>query len=215
MRAATEQISDPEARGVADRAHKTLKKSAEGAESNVLSTVSAAATIKSVLGHKCDATAELSLTYVASLAVMAANMKCFEPAQWASGVCFISLFSDAVNDIRFFVQAGVDLYKGNFSLAYETLTLLRDTEMHLKRNRFYGLLGPNQCGKTTLMRAGPLDEEKWVKPPVPLFAEASSSNAEGVAAADALAVAAVRASAAALQSSNAFDFSEFDAMEIS
>merc|ERR1712087_993764 len=24
---------------------------------------------------------------------------------------------------------------------------------HLKRNRFYGLLGPNQCGKTTLMRA--------------------------------------------------------------
>jgi len=25
--------------------------------------------------------------------------------------------------------------------------------MHLKRNRFYGLLGPNQCGKTTLMRA--------------------------------------------------------------
>lgn len=25
--------------------------------------------------------------------------------------------------------------------------------MHLKRDRFYGLLGPNQCGKTTLMRA--------------------------------------------------------------
>ena len=25
--------------------------------------------------------------------------------------------------------------------------------MHLKQNRFYGLLGPNNCGKTTLMRA--------------------------------------------------------------
>merc|ERR1719335_1752581 len=48
---------------------------------------------------------------------------------------------------------GVDLYKGAFSLAYGTLTLLRDAKMHLKRNRFYGLLGPNQCGKTTLMRA--------------------------------------------------------------
>merc|ERR1712110_1271404 len=47
---------------------------------------------------------------------------------------------------------GVDLYKGAFSLAYGTLTLLRDTKMHLKRDRFYGLLGPNQCGKTTLMR---------------------------------------------------------------
>merc|ERR1711957_1110748 len=48
---------------------------------------------------------------------------------------------------------GVDLYKGHFSLAYGTLTLLRDAKMHLKQNRFYGLLGPNQCGKTTLMRA--------------------------------------------------------------
>ena len=38
-------------------------------------------------------------------------------------------------------------------MAYGTLTLLRDTKMHLKRDRFYGLLGPNQCGKTTLMRA--------------------------------------------------------------
>ena len=48
---------------------------------------------------------------------------------------------------------GVDLYKGSFSLAYGTLTLFRDTKMHLKRNRFYGLLGPNQCGKTMLMCA--------------------------------------------------------------
>merc|ERR1712203_288724 len=46
-----------------------------------------------------------------------------------------------------------DLYKGAFSLAYGTHTLLRDAKMHLKRDRFYGLLGPNQCGKTTLMRA--------------------------------------------------------------
>jgi elongation factor 3 len=47
----------------------------------------------------------------------------------------------------------LDEFQGAFSLAYGTLTLLRDAKMHLKRNRFYGLLGPNQCGKTTLMRA--------------------------------------------------------------
>lgn len=46
-----------------------------------------------------------------------------------------------------------DLYKGSFSLAYGTLTLLRDTKLHLKKNKFYALLGPNNCGKTTLMRA--------------------------------------------------------------
>jgi len=48
---------------------------------------------------------------------------------------------------------GEDLYKGELSLAYGTITLLRNTFLHLKRNRFYGLLGPNNCGKTTLMRA--------------------------------------------------------------
>lgn len=50
-------------------------------------------------------------------------------------------------------EEGADLYKGEFSLAYGTLTLLRKTRLHLKRNRFYGLLGGNNCGKTTLMRA--------------------------------------------------------------
>lgn len=51
-----------------------------------------------------------------------------------------------------------DLYKGSFSLAYGTLTLLRDTKLHLKKNMFYALLGPNNCGKTTLMRA--ISQEK-------------------------------------------------------
>merc|ERR1719456_2167672 len=50
-------------------------------------------------------------------------------------------------------EGGVDLYKGIFSLAYGNLTLLNNTRLHLKRNKFYGLLGPNNCGKTTLMRA--------------------------------------------------------------
>merc|ERR1719169_391982 len=79
----------------------------------------------------------------------------------------VAPFSDIIEDLRTKMDVaskpqeeieeedteGVDLYKGSFSLAYGTLTLLRDAKMHLKRDRFYGLLGPNQCGKTTLMRA--------------------------------------------------------------
>merc|ERR1712232_1437536 len=42
---------------------------------------------------------------------------------------------------------------GSFSLAYGTITLLRETKLHLKKHKFYGLLGPTNCGKTTLMRA--------------------------------------------------------------
>jgi len=46
-----------------------------------------------------------------------------------------------------------DLYKGRFSLAFGTITLLRDTMLHLKKNKFYGMLGPTNCGKTSLMSA--------------------------------------------------------------
>merc|ERR1711981_1228571 len=87
--------------------------------------------------------------------------------EWKSSVAFQDPFKGVIEEVGDKLQLaskseeeieeeddeGVDLYKGSFSLAYGTLTLLRDTKMHLKRNRFYGLLGPNQCGKTTLMRA--------------------------------------------------------------
>merc|ERR1712187_622860 len=86
---------------------------------------------------------------------------------WSKSVAFQDPFVAVIGEVREKVQLatkeeeeiededdeGVDLYKGNCALAYGTLTLLRDTKMHLKRDRFYGLLGPNQCGKTTLMRA--------------------------------------------------------------
>eukprot|EP00549_Striatella_unipunctata_P000256 CAMPEP_0118684600 /NCGR_PEP_ID=MMETSP0800-20121206/6744_1 /TAXON_ID=210618 ORGANISM="Striatella unipunctata, Strain CCMP2910" /NCGR_SAMPLE_ID=MMETSP0800 /ASSEMBLY_ACC=CAM_ASM_000638 /LENGTH=1039 /DNA_ID=CAMNT_0006581345 /DNA_START=62 /DNA_END=3181 /DNA_ORIENTATION=+ len=40
-----------------------------------------------------------------------------------------------------------------FTLAYGTKILLHNTKMKLKRGKRYGLLGPNDSGKTTLMRA--------------------------------------------------------------
>jgi len=40
-----------------------------------------------------------------------------------------------------------------FTLGYGSLTLLNNTRLYLKRGGNYGLLGPNDCGKTTLMRA--------------------------------------------------------------
>merc|ERR1711998_424907 len=97
----------------------------------------------------------------------ALKMKNFDPVAWKEQVGMIEPFSTLIEGVRIKLQEaskpaeeveeedeeGVDLYKGNFSLAYGTLTLLRDARMRLKRNKFYGLLGPNQCGKTTLMRA--------------------------------------------------------------
>jgi len=170
VKRAVEQISDPEARSVAERAYKTMTKSAEGAESKEVTKAEASAALKAILGEKArgdDAAAEMTLDYVSSLASMATNMRCFDCDAWKSGVGYCEPFASVIDAVRAKLEValkpaeeiededdeGVDLYKGSFSLAYGTLTLLRDTKMHLKRNRFYGLLGPNQCGKTTLMRA--------------------------------------------------------------
>lgn len=46
-----------------------------------------------------------------------------------------------------------ELCNCKFTLAYGTKILLHNTKMKLKRGKNYGLLGPNDSGKTTLMRA--------------------------------------------------------------
>merc|ERR1719282_1366427 len=46
-----------------------------------------------------------------------------------------------------------ELCNCQFTLAYGTKILLHNTKLKLKRGKNYGLLGPNDSGKTTLMRA--------------------------------------------------------------
>jgi elongation factor 3 len=165
VKAATEKISDPEARSVAERAHKTLMKASEGADRKVVSASDALIIIREALGE--NSVDEVTLSHVAALAATAANMGNFNAEAWEKNIGFLEPVAPIIQDVRRRMETaskpeeeiededtdGVDLYKGSFSLAYGTLTLLRDTKMHLKRERFYGLLGPNQCGKTTLMRA--------------------------------------------------------------
>jgi elongation factor 3 len=164
VKAATEKISDFEVRGVAEKALKTLQKAAEGAEPRKIPQDKALTIVKTALGDReCD---DVVATYVAGCAATATSMRNFDAAAWGS-FATLAPFGDIIDAVRGQMEVsakpeeevededdeGVDLYKGNFSLAYGTLTLLRDAKMHLKRDRFYGLLGPNQCGKTTLMRA--------------------------------------------------------------
>jgi len=163
---AVEKISDPEARGVAEKAFQTLLKAA-GEGSDSVKTVAQEDILKMLKESDKKELSDDMCMYVSGLATMAAKMKCFDPVAWKDQVGIIEPYSALVEDIRVKLQdaskpaeeveeedeEGVDLYRGNFSLAYGTLTLLRDAKMRLKRNKFYGLLGPNQCGKTTLMRA--------------------------------------------------------------
>merc|ERR1719443_1747761 len=137
---------------------------ADGAtDKNVLKPEDALKVLKESLGDKAEGEEAF---YVAALAAAATSMRNFDAAAWMAEVGSEQPFCGVIDEIRTKMEVaskpaeeveeedteGVDLYKGAFSLAYGTLTLLRDAKMHLKRNRFYGLLGPNQCGKTTMMR---------------------------------------------------------------
>eukprot|EP00928_Gymnodinium_smaydae_P008457 TRINITY_DN13082_c1_g1_i1.p1 TRINITY_DN13082_c1_g1~~TRINITY_DN13082_c1_g1_i1.p1 ORF type:complete len:201 (-),score=56.31 TRINITY_DN13082_c1_g1_i1:44-646(-) len=175
VKAAVEKMANPDARNMAEKALKTLQKSGEGSESKQVTSAEALTAITAALGDRAgsDEAFQATAKYVASLAAAAANMRAFEADSWKSSVAVCKPFGDVIEEVRAKMEVaakpaeeieeedtdGVDLYKGSFSLAYGTLTLLRDTKMHLKRNRFYGLLGPNQCGKTTLMRA--IANEQW------------------------------------------------------
>merc|ERR1719305_1584322 len=166
-----EKMSDPEARNVAEKDLRALTKAATGASDKIrVSPDEALVTVKQCFEGKpvaADAAFEDTAKHLAALASMATNMCRFDGAEWKTSVSLGDDFSDTTEELRVKMEVaskpkeeieeedteGIDLYKGAFSLAYGTLTLLRDAKMHLKRNRFYGLLGPNQCGKTTLMRA--------------------------------------------------------------
>ncbi len=50
-------------------------------------------------------------------------------------------------------EEGEDLCNCEFTLGYATKILLSNTRLHLKRGKRYGLVGPNDCGKSTLMRS--------------------------------------------------------------
>lgn len=149
-----EHISDPEAREVAERALKTL--------------LQVSADFGGVV-PKTEATFPEASPILAKFLKNLSNEFCTEYSQWHH------VFEDFGPEIeeetrqRIFqensfipgdnipefvdMEEGQDLYRGEFSLAYGAITLLNNTKLHLKRNRFYGLLGPNNCGKTTLMRA--------------------------------------------------------------
>jgi len=173
-----ECIADPEARSVAERAYKTLTKAGGEGKYEELTAEKALemlqkAVEKNVPTVPQDAGFGCALAYVAALAANLTNGSAFDRDVWASAMaaplarfvpaaeaeavtaavleqCEVAGADEEEEDEA---EGGVDMYKGVFSLAYGSLTLLNNTKLNLKRNRFYGLLGPNNCGKTTLMRA--------------------------------------------------------------
>ena len=164
LKKTAEAMSDPEARAMAERAYATLMKAAGDVEDVAVKVDREAAQAEVSKLVEGD---EDTIKYAANLAASMTDLNIIQPEAWEAALK--DLFADNawVETLRASManalgagkeeedddEEGEDLYKGNFTLAYGSITLLRDTRLRLKKNMVYGLLGGNNCGKTTLMRA--------------------------------------------------------------
>ena len=162
---AKEEISDPEARTVCGKAFEQLQSIEER-----LKTHKSCKAVRGVVEKEVKVSFGLSddkLEYVVTLACSLVNCKVTDDDDWADelkpyGVseegakkAFKALaalyFADAVEEEE--DDDAEQLCDCKFTLAYGSKVLLHNTKLKLKRGHKYGLLGGNDSGKTTLMRA--------------------------------------------------------------
>eukprot|EP00451_Oxyrrhis_marina_P046626 CAMPEP_0204449254 /NCGR_PEP_ID=MMETSP0470-20130426/99741_1 /ASSEMBLY_ACC=CAM_ASM_000385 /TAXON_ID=2969 /ORGANISM="Oxyrrhis marina" /LENGTH=1163 /DNA_ID=CAMNT_0051449069 /DNA_START=63 /DNA_END=3556 /DNA_ORIENTATION=- len=157
-----EEISDPEARSVAERTHKVM----QTAKETEVGQVNKEALLELVRGQIKESVPGLA-NFVAGLCQSMAESRQFNKETWqamysklglqseladaALTLCLQSLETDEAEEAE--NEDGEDLCNCVFTLGYGSLTLLNNTRLYLKRGMCYGLLGGNDCGKTTLMRA--------------------------------------------------------------
>lgn len=170
-------IADPEAREVTERAVAQLNrlKGLADKQMSVRGDISKLEDeFKKAFGVK-ESTAgfELVLKFASTIATTMMDLRFMEDLQWSKNVAsqFIGYFDkekaeEYTEKVRLEAEKMMvipeeedeeddteELCNCTFTLAYGTKILLHNTKMRLKRGKRYGLLGPNDCGKTTLMRA--------------------------------------------------------------
>ena len=172
-----ESIADPEARSVTDRAVNQLnrlKGLADKAMSVRGDTSSLEKEFEKALGVKDpDATTQKVLDHICITATTMMDLKKMEDVTWTNNLgaaletCFPKAKAEeAIEKVRVEAEKMLEIPEEDdddddaeelcnctFTLAYGTKILLHNTKMKLKRGKRYGLLGPNDCGKTTLMRS--------------------------------------------------------------
>ncbi|KAK9450415.1 armadillo-type protein [Limtongia smithiae] len=175
-----ENIADPEARDVTNRALNTLIRVGDVKDGKIpeISTAGDAkvtlATLNSLVTEKVDKKFDVVKEYIAAIAGGLVDEKNNEGITWIEVITpYLTTFlhedkaKDVVDTYRRKSIAnipgaaveeeeeeeGEDLCNCEFSLAYGAKILLNRTALRLKRGRRYGLCGPNGSGKSTLMRA--------------------------------------------------------------
>jgi elongation factor 3 len=170
---ASQEISDPEARGVAEQALAQLHRIQAAIDAHPVNNRAVAEnTFNDVLQNYGDILEHYAATVTFGIEVGTSLMheKNTELADWREALSpALSAFSADADALVATIMEGCakgivrkdegddddaeDLCNINFTLAYGTKILLHNTQLRIKRGYCYGLLGGNDCGKTTLMRS--------------------------------------------------------------
>jgi elongation factor 3 len=174
-----ESISDPEARVITQLAVDQLNR-LKGLAEKAINTVGDTSKIETELnkaleiGQTSQPGLDRVISHAAVIATCMMDLGRMEDLQWTKNVAalFKDYFADsdktvsAIEKVREEAEKMMEtpeeeeeaddaeeLCNCMFTLAYGTKILLHNTRMKLKRGKRYGLLGGNDSGKSTLMRA--------------------------------------------------------------
>jgi elongation factor 3 len=171
-----ESIADPEARETTEKAVAQLKR-LKGLADKQMSVRGDVSKLDSefakVFGEDTQGGKLIIVQYCSTIASTLMDLRFMEDMQWTKNLSqFVGIFSDkdatekSIEAVRVEAEKMMEIPEEDdeeegadelcnclFTLAYGTKILLHNTKMKLIRGRRYGLLGPNDCGKTTLMRA--------------------------------------------------------------
>ncbi|KAH8052518.1 protein kinase regulator [Aureococcus anophagefferens] len=168
-----DEMSDPEAREVCERSVELMKR-LEAKCSGLAKGAEVETKVAEAFGAKISGAAAgdaaVAKAYVLDVCNALASRRCFAGAEWAKapkavgwclpgGEAAAAAAMDAaaammvVEEEEEEEDTAEQLCDCKFTLAYGTKILLHNTQMKLKRGHKYGLLGGNDCGKTTLMRS--------------------------------------------------------------
>lgn len=172
---AADIMSDPEARGVAERSAAQLNrldrlcKEALAREQHI-EDAKVIPVVNEIMGNpkNCDRVIE----HIASLCCSLMSLHKFDDEHWSEILEHLSIIDaekakSGLKKLQTDCEAmarplperddddddAEELCNCTFTLAYGTKILLHNTKMRLKRGAKYGLLGGNDSGKTSLMRA--------------------------------------------------------------
>jgi elongation factor 3 len=169
---AIDTIPDPEARSVAESTHENLLKIQAAAEAaDIAKAARKPDVLAKLIQEKVPSASPVYVEYVANVTASLIMSNTVDKDEYVSELTpYLALFN-GVDQIDFIFgeamklvnvddektsdddEEGEDVCDTEFTLAYGTKILLHNAKMRLKKGKKYGLLGQNDCGKTTLMRA--------------------------------------------------------------